>query len=61
MGVGRLNIDNRRLREIQRQIKAYKTLIECSESIEESLIYQGKLEALEKEEKEILERYDVIV
>lgn len=56
-----MNIDNRRLREVQRQIKAYHTLIECSESIEESLIYQGKLECLEKEEKEILERYGVVI
>jgi hypothetical protein len=56
-----MNIDNRRLREVKRQIKAYNTLIECSESIEESLIYQGKLESLEKEEKEILARYDVHV
>ena len=55
-----MNIDNRRLREIQKQIKAYNVLIECSDSIEESLIYQGKLEALEREEKEILSRYDVI-
>lgn len=56
-----MNIDNRRLREIQKQIKAYNTLIECSESIEDSLIYQGKLESLEREEKEILKRYDVII
>lgn len=56
-----MNIDNRRLREIQKQIKAYTTLIECSESIEDSLIYQGKLESLEREEKEILKRYDVII
>lgn len=56
-----MNIDNRRLREVQRQIKAYSTLIECSESIEDSLIYQGKIEALEREEKEILARYDVVV
>ena len=57
-----MNIDNRRLREIQRQIKAYQTLIECDDSnIEERLIYQGKIEALEREEKEILERYDVII
>ena len=54
-----MNIDNRRLREVQRQIKAYKTLIECSDSIEDSLIYQGKLESLEREEREILARYDV--
>ena len=56
-----MNIDNRRLREIQRQIQAYKTLVDCSTSIHESLVYQGKLEALEREEKEILARYDVKV
>ena len=50
-----MNIDNRRLREIQRQIKAYNTLIDCSDSsIEERIIYQGKLDSLEREEKEIL-------
>ena len=57
-----MNIDNRRLREIQRQIKAYQTLIECDDSsIEERLIYTGKIEALEREQKEILKRYDVII
>lgn len=57
-----MNIDNRRLREIQRQIKAYRTLMDCSDAnINERLIYQGKIEALEREEKEILSRYDVIV
>ena len=56
-----MNIDNRRLREVQQQIQAYNVLIECSESIEDSLIYQGKLESLEREEREILERYDVHV
>ena len=60
--VRKMNIDNRRLREIQRQIKAYNTLLECDDSnIEERLIYQGKIEALQREEKEILERYDVII
>jgi hypothetical protein len=56
-----MNIDNRRLREVQRQIKAYKTLIELDADVSESLIYQGKIEALEKEEKDILARYDVHV
>ena len=55
-----MNIDNRRLREVQRQLKAYRTLLEFSD-ISESLIYQGKIEALEREEKEILKRYDVKV
>ena len=56
-----MNIDNRRLREVQRQIKAYKTLIELDADVGESIVYQGKLEALEREEKEILKRYDVKV
>ena len=57
-----MNIDNRRLREIQRQIKAYTTLLECDDAdINERLIYQGKIEALEREEKTILKRYDVII
>ena len=57
-----MNIDNRRLREVQRQIKAYQTLIECSDAdINERLIYQGKIEALEREEKQILKRYGVEV
>ena len=57
-----MNIDNRRLREIQREIKAYTTLLECDDAnINERLIYQGKIEALEREEKDILKRYDVKV
>ena len=56
-----MNIDNRRLREIQRQIKAYNVLIECSDSIQESLIYQGKLASLNREETQILKRYGVII
>ena len=57
-----MNIDNRRLREVQRQINAYKTLMDCEDAnINERLIYQGKIESLEREEKEILERYGVEV
>ena len=57
-----MNIDNRRLREVQQQIKAYHTLIECPDSnISDRLLYQGKIEALEREEREILQRYDVII
>ena len=55
-----MNIDNRRLKEVQREIKAYYTLLSESESISDCLIYQGKIESLEKEEREILARYDVI-
>ena len=56
-----MNLDNRRLREIQQEKKAFKTLLETSKTIEDSLAYQGKLDILEAEEKEILERSDVII
>lgn len=56
-----MNIDNRRLREIRLEKQVYKDRLEKSETISDSLLYQGKLESLEREEKEILARYDVIV
>ena len=56
-----MNIDNRRLREIRLEKQVYKDQLEKSETISDPLIYQGKIEALEREEKEILARYDVIV
>ena len=56
-----MNIDNRRLREIQREKKVYADRLEKSETISDSLLYQGKLESLEREEKDILARYDVII
>ena len=55
-----MNIDNRRLREIQREKRIYKSLLDESDKISDCLIYQGKLESLNREEKRILERYDVI-
>ena len=55
-----MNLDNRRLREIQTEKKAYQHLLEESTSISDCLIYKGKIECLSKEEKDILERYDVI-
>lgn len=56
-----MNIDNRRLREIRLEKQVYKDQLEKSETISDCLIYQGKLECLENEEKDILARYDVIV
>lgn len=57
-----MTIHNRRLEEVRKEIKAYRTLIDCSDAnISERLIYQGKIESLEKEEKDILERYEVII
>ena len=55
-----LNIDNRRLREIQRDLVFYHKRLDEAETKSESLIYQGKIDILEKEEQDILARYDVI-
>ncbi len=56
-----MNIDNRRLREVQSELKAYHKLLNETDSIHDSLVYQGKIESLEREEKQILERCDVII
>ena len=56
-----MNVDNRRLREIQIEKKAYKNLLDNADKISDCLVYQGKIDCLEREEKDILERYDVIV
>ena len=55
-----MNIDNRRLREIQRDLVFYHKRLKEAETISDSLIFQGKIETLEKEEADILARYDVI-
>ena len=55
-----MNIDNRRLREIQRDLVFYHKRLKEAETISDSLIYQGKIEILEKEETEILKRCDVL-
>ena len=55
-----MNLDNRRLREIQQEKTVWANLLDNAESINDCLTYQGKLDILEKEEKEILERCDVI-
>ena len=56
-----MNLQNRRLREIQREKQFFKTMLDNSESISDCLTYQGKLDLLDKEEAEILERNDVII
>ena len=56
-----MNLENRRLREIQKEKKFFRTMLDNSESISDCLTYQGKLDLLSKEEAEILERNDVII
>ena len=54
-----MNLLNRRLREIQNELKAYRKLLDEADTMSDCLIYKGKIESLEREEKEILERCDV--
>lgn len=56
-----MNIDNRRLKEIQSEIKAYTELYNQSQKEADKRLYKGKLECLEREEAKILARYDVII
>ena len=56
-----MNLENRRLREIQKEKTFFKQLLDNSESISDCLTYQGKIDLLSKEEAEILERNDVII
>lgn len=53
----KLNINNRRLREIRREKQVYQDRLEKAETRSESQIYQGKLDILNREEKQILARY----
>lgn len=56
-----LNLDNRRLVEIQKEKKLFSSLLDGADTISDCLAYKGKIEILEKEEKEILKRNDVII
>lgn len=55
-----MNQDNSRLREIQIFKAAYQHKLNTSDSISECLILQEHIDELTREEKEILERFDVI-
>lgn len=57
--VKEMNMDNQRLREIQREKIVYEDLLDKSESITDCLIYQERLDELSSEEKDILGRCDV--
>ena len=55
-----MNLDNRRLLEIQKEKKLFQSLLDKADSISDCLTYQGKLDLLNKEETEILKRCDVL-
>lgn len=56
-----MNPQNRRLKEIQKEKKLFKSLLDNADTISDCLTYKGKLDLLENEEKEILKRSDVII
>ena len=56
-----MNLQNRRLKEIQLEKKIWTNQLQKCESISECFAFQGKLDLLEKEEREILKRCDVHV
>ena len=56
-----LNIDNRRLRQIRLEKRVYQDQMNKVKTSHDKQIYQGKIACLNREEREILKRYDVIV
>ena len=54
-----MNVDNERLREIQQIKSAYVRELHNSDSISDCIHYQTKIDELEKEEIEILQRFKV--
>ena len=54
-----MNIQNRRLKDIQKEKIFFKKLLDQSTKQTDKQIYTGKLEILENEEKEILKKQGV--
>ena len=55
-----MNINNRRLREIRREKRVYQDRLNKAETPHDKQIYQGKIASLNREEIQILKRYDAI-
>ena len=56
-----MNLDNRRLKEIQSEKLVWQDQLDKADTISDCLTFRGKIEILENEEKEILKRNDVII
>ena len=56
-----MNLDNRRLKEIQQEKLVWKDQLSKCETTSDCLAFQGKLDILEDEEKQILKRSDIDV
>ena len=52
-----MTVHNRRLREVRKEIQMYKNRIEEEKSEYNKQLYLSKIGMLEREEKEILNRY----
>ena len=55
-----MNIDNRRLREIRMEKRVYTDRVYKAKTPSDRQIYQGKIASLDKEERQILKRYDAL-
>ena len=53
-----MTIDNRRLREVKKEIEKYHKRLDESTTISDCLIYQGKIDSLEREKADIEKRYE---
>lgn len=56
-----MNLDNQRLKEIQQLKHGYAMERNNAKSMHEMFKFQDKIDKLEIEEKEILQRYDVVI
>ena len=54
-----MNINNRRLKDIQREKTFFKKMLDKSTKQTDKQIYTGKLNILEQEEKQILKKQGV--
>ena len=54
-----MNLDNRRLRQIRLEKRVYQDRMNEAKTPHEKQIYQGKIACLNREERDILKRYDV--
>ena len=57
----KMNLDNRRLKEIQAEKLVWQDQLSKCETISDCLAFQCKIDILEEEEKQILKRCDVNV
>ena len=55
-----MNIDNRRLRQIRMEKRVYTDQLSKAKTPHDKQIYQGKIASLDKEERQILKRYDAL-